>query len=171
MTIAYLSETELAALDELEDMLARGEAVVWDEPKTIRGIVVRDVETVTFNDKNNGGAEKSKRVLTLRTTDGLVAIFEGPAKLTSRLFNGERFGSDPVGPPVQGQLAIVTYKGERVSQTTGRDYKDFDVVVGPPPAAAGVPPDKPDSADAYFDAIADGEAERADGNGELEHAA
>lgn len=134
MTTSHLSPAEERALAELEDEQGRGEAISWDEQKTVRGVVVRDVETVTFQDKNDG-TTKEKRVLTLRTADGLMAIFEGPAKLNSRLFEGEQYNADPLGPPAKGQLVIVTFKGERVSQTTGRDYKDFEITRGPAPTS------------------------------------
>jgi hypothetical protein len=133
----YLSEQEEAALAALEDEQGRGDGVSWDAPKTVKGVMVRDVETITFTDKNDG-VEKQKRVATLRTADGLVAIFEGPAKLNSRLFDGEQFQGESIGAPTKGQLVIVTYKGERLSQN-GRDYKDFDVVRGPVPKAMPAP--------------------------------
>jgi hypothetical protein len=123
-----LSPTELAALERLEDEVARGEAVRWDVPKMVRGIAVRDVEVVTYADQNDG-SEKTKRVLTLRTAEGIFAIFEGPRKLTSRLFDGEQKGGGPLGPPRKGDLVLIQYKGEKVSSTTGRAFKDFDVTV------------------------------------------
>jgi hypothetical protein len=128
-----LSQDELTRLEQLEDQQARGEAVAWDEPKTIRGVVVRDVETVTFTDKRDN-TERTKRVLTLRTADGLQTIFEGPGKLNDRLFEGKRFKDDPnaLGPPRTGELVIVTYLGDKPSQTTGREWKDFDVYRGSP---------------------------------------
>jgi hypothetical protein len=140
-TSPYLSSAEVAALAELEDERGRGESVVWDEPKIVKGAVVRDVEVVSFTDKNDG-SEKTKRVITLRTEQGLAALWEGPAKLTSRLFEGEQYHGEKLGPPVKGQLLLVEFKGERLSGTSGRAYKDFDVVRGPVPQStpeAGIP--------------------------------
>jgi hypothetical protein len=125
----HLTDTELDALTALEDEQARGEPVRWDQPKTVKGVVARDLETFSYRDANDGG-EKTKRVLTLRTEKGLAAIFDGPAKLTSRLFNGERQDGEPTGPPGKGCPVIVEYRGEKVSQTTGRAYKDFAVYRG-----------------------------------------
>ena len=134
-----LTTEELKALDQLEDEQGRGDAVSWDEPKTVRGIVVRDVETITYTDKNDG-LEKSKKVVTLRTEAGLEAIYEGPVKLNGRLFEGERYKQASLGPPRKGEFVVVRYKGERSSQTTGRPVKDFDVFrKSEPPILAGEP--------------------------------
>jgi hypothetical protein len=124
-----LTQDELARLEQLEDQQARGKAVAWDEPKTVRGIVIREVETVTFT--NDDGTEQTKRVVTLRTEAGLEAIFEGPVRLNDRLFNGERRKDDPdpLGPPKEGDLLIVTYRGEKPT-ASGRNVKDFDVFRG-----------------------------------------
>lgn len=118
-TTGGLSEHELAALDRLEDKLGRGASVHWDEPKTIRGVGARPIETATVKDYNDPSKMISKRVATLRTANGLEAIWEGPAGLE------KLFEADITGHPV-----IVTYKGERVSQESGRPYKAFDVIVG-----------------------------------------
>jgi hypothetical protein len=124
-----LSDHELEALARLEDELGRGESVKWDEPKTIRGYVARTVETVTVKDYSDSSKTVDKKVITLRTAEGLAAIWEGPTGL-EKLFEAE--ASQPV---------IVAYRGEKVAQESGRTYKAFDVVTGdkePEPAGGGV---------------------------------
>jgi len=64
-----LTPAELERLERLEDEQAKAPAVVWDEVKTVRGVVVRDVEVVSFTDSRTG-EERSKRVVTLRTPGG-----------------------------------------------------------------------------------------------------
>ena len=145
-TSLTLSAAELDRLDRLEDEQARGEAVRWDEPKTVRGIVVRDVETVTFKDKNTDES-KTKHVLTMRTETGLAAIFEGPTALNSRLFAGERACEPDLGPPRTGDLVIVTYKGEKTSEA-GFAYKAFDVSRSAVKSDEQPPPISDDEADA-----------------------
>jgi hypothetical protein len=139
-----LTQDELARLERLEDEQARGVPVKWDHPKTVRGVVVRDAETITYNDQNLG-TEVTKQVVTLRTENGLEAIFSGPGRLDSALFRGERYKDDPnpAGPPRKGDLLIVNYKGERPSQSTGREFKDFDVYRSTPetPPTGGGEPD------------------------------
>jgi hypothetical protein len=125
-----LTDAEQKMLDQLEDEQARGESVTWDEPKTIRGIVARDVELVTYKDRNSG-EERSKRVLTVRTVTGLVSVWEGPTSLTSRLFEGEVSNGPAVGPPAAGTLVIIRYLGERTAES-GREYKAFEIVRGTP---------------------------------------
>lgn len=123
-----LTQDEVAQLERLEDEQGRGVSVKWDTPKTVRGVVVRDVEDVTFTDQNSG-EDTTKKVCTVRTENGLEAIWEGPDQLNSKLFKGERFKDDPSpsGPPRKSDLLIAHYKGEKLSQTSGRDYKAFDV--------------------------------------------
>jgi hypothetical protein len=104
-----LSEAELAKLDALEDSLGRGTAVHWDEPKSVRGYLARPIETATAKDFNDPKKTVEKRVATLRTTNGLQAIWEGPAGL-EKLFLAVGYEM-----PV-----IVVYKGERVGQESGR---------------------------------------------------
>ena len=121
-----LTSDELADLNALEDQELRGGSVNWDEPKRVGGGVARDVETFSYTDKTTG-EERTKQVLTLRTADGLVAIFEGPQSLNAKLFDGERYDQPPLGPPATGDLLIVEYLGERTSQSSGRLYKAFRV--------------------------------------------
>jgi hypothetical protein len=121
-----LTQNEVKQLERLEDEQARGVAVIWDEPKTIRGIVIRDVETIAFTDTNDN-QEKTKRLVTLRTTSGLETVFDGPLKLNGRLFEGERYKQEPLGPPCRGDFLVIIYKGEKVAQS-GRTFKDFDVL-------------------------------------------
>ena len=132
-----LSNHELEQLAKLEDKLGRGESVRWDEPKTIRGFVVRDIETVDVNDYSDPSRKVSKRVLTLRTATGLAAIWEGPAALE------ELFEEAVAGRPV-----VVAYQGEKVGQESGRSYKSFSVVVGKeePEATAEFPAETPTAA-------------------------
>jgi hypothetical protein len=119
-----LSEQELARLEALENELARGTSVRWDEPKRISGFLVRPIEKVTVKDYSDPSKTVEKQVATLRTANGLQTIWEGPAGL-EKLFEVQ--GS---GMPV-----IVDYKGEKVAQESGRSYKSFDVIVGPHEAA------------------------------------
>jgi hypothetical protein len=129
-----LSEFEKAAIEALDNSEGKGIAVSWDEEKTVAGVVARDVETITFKDKNDG-KEKTKKVLTLRTEDGLVSVFEGPTALNSRLFEGKKWKDDePLGPPVKDQLVIIKYLGEGLT-AEGKDFKRFDVHRGDLPAA------------------------------------
>jgi hypothetical protein len=138
-----LTQEELARLEQLEDEQARGASVKWDTPKAVRGVVVRDVEEVTFTDASSG-EDTTKEVCTVRTENGLEAIWEGPDQLNSKLFKGERFKDDPSpsGPPRKGDLLIVHYKSEKTSQTSGREWKAFDVYrstpEGPSPDGAQV---------------------------------
>src|SRR5262245_41417476 len=103
--VSALDERELAALDALEDKLARGRSVHWDQPKVIRGFVARPIEKVAVRDYNDPTSTVEKRVATLRTEDGLEAIWEGPSAL-ERLFE-----IDGSGVPV-----IVAYNGEKIGQ-------------------------------------------------------
>jgi hypothetical protein len=123
-----LSAQELEKLAQLEDNLGRGEAVKWDGPKKIAGYVVRPVETVQAKDYNDSSRTVEKRVVTLRTATGLVAIWEGPGALE------KLFEEADTGRPV-----IVRYTGEKVGQESGRQYKAFDVVVGDNEAASATP--------------------------------
>jgi hypothetical protein len=100
-----LSDDEVRALEELEERLSRGTSVKWDEPKTIKGYLVRPIEAVEVPDYGDSTKTAKKKVATLRTASGLQAIWEGPAAL-DKLFEVE--GS---GMPV-----IVAYLGERVGQ-------------------------------------------------------
>jgi hypothetical protein len=114
-----LSTQELEKLAQLEDNLGRGESVKWDEPKKIAGYIVRPVETVQVKDYNDSSRTVDKRVVTLRTATGLVAIWEGPGALE------KLFDEADTGRPV-----IVRYTGEKIGQESGRPYKAFDVVIG-----------------------------------------
>jgi hypothetical protein len=120
-----LTADELAALDRLEDEQARGETVKWDEPKTIRGVAARNIETVQSRDKE--GTPKTSRVLTLRTQDGLKAIFDGPVRLNWFVFGDPPPSSAATRPPRKGDLVIVDYRGEKTAPETGRTFKDFHV--------------------------------------------
>ncbi len=120
-----LTAAELAALERLEDEQSRGETVRWDEPKAVRGVVVRDIETVQSRDRE--GNPKTSRVLTLRTVDGLQAIFDGPVRLNWFLFGDEPPSGDATRPARKGDLLIVDYRGERTAAESGRSFKDFAV--------------------------------------------
>jgi hypothetical protein len=117
-----LSDRELEALEALEERLGRGTAVKWDEPKTIKGYLVRPIEEAEVPEYGDSTKTVAKKLATVRTATGLQAIWEGPAAL-DKLF--EIKGS---GMPV-----IVAYLGEKVGQESGRTYKAFDVVVGEAP--------------------------------------
>jgi hypothetical protein len=125
-----LSSDELAALDRLEDEQARGETIKWDRPKTIRGVVARDVETVASRDRD--GNAKTSRVLTLRTQDGLKAIFDGVVRLNWFIFGDKPPSGAAVRPPRRGDLLIVDYRGEKTAPDTGRTFKDFSVTSSSP---------------------------------------
>jgi hypothetical protein len=125
-----LTPDELAALDSLEDEQARGETVKWDEPKTVKGVAAREIETVTFTDRTCG-EEKTSRILTLRTENGLQAIFDGPVALGWRLFGDDSPGGTANEPARRGDLLIVAYLGERTAES-GREYKAFDVTRSAP---------------------------------------
>ncbi len=117
------------------DVFVEADAVAAASDIDERGaIVVRDVQTVDFKDKTDDSPQ-SKRILAIRTENGIVTIWEGPGVLTSRLFDGEQRDGDPLGPPVKGQLVIVEYKGERTS-AAGNAYKLFEVARGPLPEEA-----------------------------------
>ncbi len=121
-----LGADEQAALDALEDQLGRGVNVHWPkhEPKTIRGYGARDIETVSVPSYDDPSQMVEKRVATIRTSEGLQAIWEGPAGL-EKLFESE----------IAGRPVIVTCTGEKISQKTGRSYKAFTVLVGDAPAS------------------------------------
>jgi hypothetical protein len=122
-----LTEQERANLKRLADSQARGDGVRWDEPKTIEGYGARPIETIEVADYNDPTRKVEKQVATIRTDDGLVAIWSGLPALDEKLFDS----GDITGRPI-----IVTYHGERLSQSSGRNYKSFDVVVGDAPEAA-----------------------------------
>jgi hypothetical protein len=124
-TTVSLSDAELARLEQLENEQARGEAIRWDEPKEVRGVVVRDVEEITFKDRHTDEA-KTKQLLTLRTAHGLVAVFEGPVALNKRLFEGERLNQPSLGPPKTGDLVIIKFVGEGMTDG-GQSFKRFEV--------------------------------------------
>lgn len=136
-----LTPDELAALDQLEDEQARGETVKWDEPKTVRGVVAREIETIAFTDRTSG-EEKTSRILTIRTENGLQAIFDGPVALGLRLFGDNSPGGAAGDAARKGDLLIVSYLGERPTDS-GREYKAFDVTRSTP--------------DAELDALIDGD--------------
>jgi hypothetical protein len=129
-----LSDRELEELEALEERLGRGASVTWDEPKAVKGYLVRPIEEAEVPAYDDRTKTIAKKVATLRTSSGLQAIWEGPGQL-EKLFEIEGYGM-----PV-----IVAYLGERVGQESGRTYKAFDVVVGEAPAAtpedAGSPDD------------------------------
>jgi hypothetical protein len=116
-----LSESEQRALDALEERLGRGTSVKWDRPKTVRGFLARPIETATVKDFDDPSKTVEKRVATLRTAEGLQAIWKGPTGLK------ELFEIEGSGMPV-----VVSYVDDSVSQE-GRPYKKFDVVVGEAP--------------------------------------
>ena len=119
-----LTDHERRELDALEERLGRGTAVKWDEPKTIKGYLVRPIEEAEVRDYNDLSKTVTKKVATLRTSAGLQAIWGGPTSL-EKLFEIEGFGM-----PV-----IVAYLGERIGQESGKTYKVFDVIVGDEPPA------------------------------------
>lgn len=130
MSIAHhndgLSPHELRALEALEEQLGRGTAVKWDEPKTIKGYLVRPIEEAEVPEYGDSTRAVTKKLATVRTAAGLQTIWEGPTALE------ELFEIEGSGMPV-----IVAYLGEKVGQETGRTYKAFDVVVGEAPEPAG----------------------------------
>ena len=126
-----LSDHELRELEALEERFARGTAVKWGEPQTIKGHLIRPIETVTVPKYGEPTKTVDKKVATLRTSSGLQAIWEGPDAL-DKLFEIEGYGMP----------LIVAYLGERVGQESGNTYKAFDVVIGDAPAA--MPEDPPD---------------------------
>jgi hypothetical protein len=129
-----LTTDELAAPNRLEDEQARGVTVKWDEPKTVKGVAAREIETVTYSDRTSG-EEKTSRILTLRTADGLQAIFDGPIALGWRLFGDNSPDSTSNEAARKGDLLIVSYLGERTAES-GREYKAFDVTRSTPEADA-----------------------------------
>jgi hypothetical protein len=118
-----LSEAEQAALDRLENQQARGISVRWEKPCTVKGFLARPIEAVTVKDYGDPTKMVEKKVATLRTAEGLMAIWSGPAALEAL------FEIEGAGMPV-----IVVYKGEKVGQESGRSYKDISVVIGEAPA-------------------------------------
>jgi hypothetical protein len=141
-----LSETEQAALDRLENQQARGTSVKWEKPCTIKGFLARPIEAVTVKDYADPTKTVEKKVATLRTAEGLQAIWSGLAAVEA-LFEIE--GS---GMPV-----IVTYKGEKTGQESGRSYKDIDVVVGEAPTVQSADEPSGDSGELASAAAADDE--------------
>jgi hypothetical protein len=110
-------------VDPIEGLLAR-KRHTWEvhRPGDVSEHLERHKdETVEVRDYSDPSKTVAKRVATLRTEQGLEAIWEGPVRLQP-LFEVE--GS---GLPV-----VVAYGGEKTSKS-GRTYKDFDLIIDDAP--------------------------------------
>lgn len=79
----------------------------FDQKKMLTGIFISKKENVGKNQSN---------LYNIKTDEGVVSIW-GSALLNARFDN-----------ITEGEEVVITYRGKKTSERTGRQYKDFEVL-------------------------------------------